>query len=188
MKCTISSIRLGIFIWSMLLSWWSVHAIDEGPVDPTRSSTSAPAAATEAIIPADGTASETVEPLHAVFFPSFTLTVGVVVFWMLTRYSFAKALPYTAVMFMIGCLMGIGAQLMNTAQNHIDLSLRIWIPIDSEVLLLVFLPGLIFKDSMGLNVNLFRIGFGQIFMFAFPMVLAGAILTALIAYYIFPYG
>jgi NhaP-type Na+/H+ or K+/H+ antiporter len=41
---------------------------------------------------------------------------------------------------------------------------------------------------MGQNVHLFRLALPQLLIFAFPMVLAGAVLTALIAYYIFPFG
>jgi len=85
---------------------------------------------------------EHVEPSRAVLFPSFSLTIGVVTFLLLSR--FAHALPYTAVMFMIGCLMGIGAAL-GGLEDQLTQSIQIWVPINSQVLLLVFLPGLIFK-------------------------------------------
>jgi len=126
-----------------------------------------------------------VPPAHAVLFPSFCLTIGIVVYYCLSRYL--QALPYTAVMFLIGTFMGIGAALIET-DHQLHESLQLWVQIDSEVLLLVFLPGLIFKDSIGLNVHLFRVALGQCLNFAFPMVLAGTALTALVAYYIFPYG
>ena len=125
-----------------------------------------------------------IEPAHAVIFPVFTLVIGVIVFYLLARY--AKALPYTAVMFLLGTLMGIGAELLDRT-DHISESILMWLPIDSEVLLLVFLPGLIFKDSLGQNVHLFRLSMRQLFIFAFPMVLAGTCLTALVAYYVLPY-
>jgi hypothetical protein len=88
---------------------------------------------------------EEIPPVHAVLFPAFTLTIGVVVFYLLARY--AHALPYTAVMFFLGTLMGIGAQLWDV-EDQLNESLRLWIPIDSEVLLLIFLPGLIFKGTV----------------------------------------
>ena len=62
-----------------------------------------------------------------------------------------------------------------------------WQSINSEVLLLVFLPGLSFNDAISTDVHLFRVGVVQIFNFAFPLVLAGSVLTALVAYYLFPY-
>jgi len=62
-----------------------------------------------------------------------------------------------------------------------------WLNIDSEVLLLSFLPGLVFKDSSSMDIHLFQIAFWQCLIFAFPLVLAGTCLTALVAFYIFPY-
>ena len=46
-----------------------------------------------------GEGEEEVEPAYAVLFPSFTLTIGVIIFYLLSRY--AKALPYTGVMFLV---------------------------------------------------------------------------------------
>ncbi|GAX29584.1 hypothetical protein FisN_24Lh042 [Fistulifera solaris] len=127
-----------------------------------------------------------IEHAHAVLFPAFTLLLGVVTFLVLAR-SF-KALPYTAVMFLLGTVMGIWVELAEYSTDHITESLRLWIPIDSEVLLLVFLPGLIFKDAISLNVHLFAMAILQCLIFAFPLVLAGTVLTAMVAYYIFPYN
>lgn len=96
-------------------------------------------------------------------------------------------MPYTAIMFLIGALMGIGVELVDEATDHVSLSTRMWANIDSELLLLVFLPGLIFKDAMGLNVHLFQKAVVQCLIFAFPMVLLGTYLTACVAKYVFPY-
>lgn len=125
------------------------------------------------------------EPAFAVLFPSFALTVGVVVFYVLSRHI--KALPYTAVMFLIGTLMGITSAVSDYT-NHISQTLDAWISINSEVLLLVFLPGLIFKDAFGQNVHLFLYSLIQLLIFAFPMVLGGTVVGALIGYFIFPFG
>ena len=48
---------------------------------------------------------EELEPALAVLFPSFTLTLGVIVFFVLSR--FAPRLPYTAVMFLLLSLIHI---------------------------------------------------------------------------------
>jgi len=121
------------------------------------------------------------------------------------------ALPYTAVMFLIGTFMvsrverywkipfwipsqflflkqGIAVELMPDADDHVTVSTHMWTRIDSEVLLLIFLPGLIFKDAMGMNVHLFRVGALQCFIFAFPCVLVGTALTAAVVRYVFPYN
>ena len=75
----------------------------------------------------------------------------------------------------------------HTSGNAIAEFIMMWLGIDGEVILW-FLPGLLFLDSYNTNVYLFRQAFSQLLMFAFPMVLAVTSLTALIAYYIFPYG
>lgn len=128
---------------------------------------------------------EGLEPPYAVLFPCFSLTIGVVAFYVLSRY--AHALPYTAVMFLVGTMMGIAVEL-TSAEDHVALSIQLWRNINSEVLLLVFLPGLLFRDAFSQNVHLFFFAISQLLIFAFPMVLAGTTLTALVGYYIFPYN
>ena len=66
----------------------------------------------------------------------------------------------------------------------LDKASVIWMNINGQVLLLVFLPGLIFLDAFTLNVHLFFQSFWQLMTFAFPMVLGGTTLTALFAYYV----
>jgi NhaP-type Na+/H+ or K+/H+ antiporter len=90
-------------------------------------------------------------------------------------------------MFMLGTFMGIGVSRLNNT-DQLSESIRIWEGINSEVLLLVFLPGLIFHDAYSLNVHLFQVSFGQCLLLAFPMVLAGTTLVACVAFYIFPYN
>ena len=63
-----------------------------------------------------------------------------------------------------------------------------WVNIDGHVLLLVFLPGLLFKDAFEVNFHLFRASLWQLLTMAFPMVLAGTCLVALIGFYVFPYS
>jgi len=128
---------------------------------------------------------EEIEPPYSVLFAPFTLTVGIVAFYVLSRY--VRVLPYTAVMFLIGTLMGI-ASALGDFHDHVNLSVRLWSDINSEVLLLVFLPGLIFKDAFGQNVHLFAFALPQLLIYAFPMVLGGTALAAIVGYYIFPFG
>eukprot|EP00934_Nitzschia_sp_Nitz4_P000343 Nitzschia sp. Nitz4//scaffold35_size145790//85172//87847//NITZ4_003034-RA/size145790-snap-gene-0.15-mRNA-1//1//CDS//3329549136//343//frame0 len=132
-----------------------------------------------------GEEEEEAEPAFAILYPPFALTVGVFVFFILSRH--VQALPYTAVMFLIGVMMGIAAE-VSEFQNHMAHTLNAWIGINSEVLLLVFLPGLIFKDAFGQNVHLFLFALVQLLIFAFPLVLAGTVVGALVGYYIFPFG
>lgn len=55
-------------------------------------------------------------------------------------------------------------------------------------MLLLFLPGLVSYDALTMDWHLFQIAFWQCMNFAFPMVLANTVLTALFAFYVFPYG
>lgn len=127
--------------------------------------------------------------IDAVLFPSFCITIGVLVYYVLSRIRFlSQWLPYTAAMFLIGVIMGVGTTVLAHENNPLNQSIQAWTDINANVLLLVFLPGLIYKEiSVGLNVHLFRASIWQIIIFAFPLVLAGSVLTALVVYYIFPY-
>lgn len=126
-----------------------------------------------------------VEAGHAVVFPWFVEAVGLFVFFIMAKWF--KLLPYTAVMFILGMVMGIGAVRAGN-DDQLSQSISMWINIDSEVLLLVFLPGLLFRDALNVNLHLFEMGLSQILLLAFPMVLAGTCLTALVGYHGLPYG
>jgi Sodium/hydrogen exchanger family len=133
---------------------------------------------------------EELEEPYAVLYPSLILVFGTLIFYGSTR--FVSFLPYTGCMFLLGTFMGLGVSVRDhnghpATSNAIHQTVLLWQGINSEVLLLVFLPGLIFKDSLGQNVNLFQRSFGQLFIFAFPMVLGGTLLTALVGFYVLPY-
>lgn len=121
---------------------------------------------------------------YAVLFPFFVMALGVFVYYLMTRYF--HAIPYTAIMFLIGTIMGVGASLSGNV-DQLTTSMLLWSNIDGHVILLVFLPGLLFWDALDVNWRLFCLSISQLLTMAFPMVLAGASLTALVAYYIFPY-
>jgi NhaP-type Na+/H+ or K+/H+ antiporter len=89
-------------------------------------------------------------------------------------------------MFIVGFFIGFAVQ--RTEVNGITISAANWINIEGEVILLVFLPGLLYLDSYNIDIHLFLQSFWQLITFAFPMVLGGTALTACVAYYIFPYG
>ena len=120
-----------------------------------------------------------------VLFPWFAEALGIIIFYLTTRYSLV--LPYTGIMFLLGMFMGVGAARLGL-EDQLTQSIWMWSSINYEVLLLVFLPGLIFYDSFCLDVKSFGRAIWQCLIYAFPMVLAGTYLTALVGYYIFPYS
>ncbi len=91
-------------------------------------------------------------PATAVLFPWFVQILGVSVFFIFTRFEIR--LPYAACMFLVGTFAGLGAVLLarkaETTESLDQLSTSIlqWSNINSAVLLLVFLPGLIFRDAI----------------------------------------
>ena len=123
--------------------------------------------------------------VYAVIFPWFIQAIGILVYFLLTRY--VHAVPYTAVLFIVGILMGVGGELRGDT-NILGQSIQLWTGIDNEVLFTVFLPGLLFKDALEINFHLLTACINQLLWLAFPLVLISTILTALVGFYVFPYG
>ena len=90
-------------------------------------------------------------PVYAILFPWFTQTIAIIIYYVLSRYL--KVLPYTAIVFLLGTVLGYVTN--NREDNAIAHSASIWLGINGQVILLVFLPGLIFHDSFTINVHLF---------------------------------
>ena len=132
------------------------------------------------------------DPAYSLLFPWVTQCIGVCLFFILTRYEIP--IPYAALLFLIGTLLGWGAvSVASTVDETKDLdqwttSVLQWSNIPSSVLLLVFLPGLIFRDALEVNYNLFEAALPRILLLAFPMVLVGTMLTAMVGYWVVPYG
>ena len=82
--------------------------------------------------------------VHAVLFPWFAQIIGIFVYYFLSR--FAHALPYTAVMFVMGFAMGFNIVHLD-GLNILDESMITWMAIPGQLLLLVFLPGLLYIDA-----------------------------------------
>ena len=127
---------------------------------------------------------EITEPVVAVLLPWFINALGLVAYFLLSRYL--HGIPYTCVLFILGTCMGSGA-IRTGFDDRLTQSINTWTFINEEVLFNVFLPGLLFKDAIEINFHLFQASLSQLLILAFPMVLAGTVLTALVAYYIFPY-
>jgi NhaP-type Na+/H+ or K+/H+ antiporter len=90
-------------------------------------------------------------------------------------------------MFIVGALIGFAVPRME-AENDVTSSAATWIGMEGKVLLLVFFPGLMFLEAYSVDFVLFVEAIWQILWLAFPMVLAGTILTALVANFMFDYG
>jgi len=120
-------------------------------------------------------------PQYPVLFPVLILLVGVIIYYIFGRF-FHHVIPYTAGMFIFGTVMGL--VLIYLPENQCTQSFRSWSVIDGHVLMLVFLPGLLFKDAYSLDLHLFKEGFSQCALLAFPGVLTGTVLTASVLIFI----
>ena len=123
--------------------------------------------------------------IYALLFPWLVQTCSIFIYYLITRHF--KILPYTAIVFIYGMILGFFTESLPTTTNPIAYSSKVWLGIDGYVVLLIFLPGLIYNDAHTINVHLFFQAFWQLIIYAFPMVVGGTFLTALVAEYIIQY-
>ena len=93
--------------------------------------------------------------IYAILFPWFAQTIAVFIYYIISRYL--TFLPYTAIVFLFGVVIGAvlnPSVVADRGQNALAYSASIWLNIDGLVILLVFLPGLIFNDAYTINVHL----------------------------------
>jgi len=127
------------------------------------------------------------EVFKAMLFPWFCQFLGIGTLFIISRWL--PELPYTAVLFLEGVIIGVCFQRLGLEHgSELGESIVYWINIDPELLLLAFLPGLLFGDSLHVNWHLFKGAFLQNIWLAFPGVLLGTYLTALVGMYVLPYN
>ena len=107
-------------------------------------------------------------PYYALLFPFFILTMSLVIFYVLTRY--VHMIPYTAVLFLLGTVMGLVTSSTTLKTDQLSSSTLMFEKINGNLLLLGFLPGLLFKDAYCLDIHLFFNAFSQVVIMGFPMV------------------
>ena len=101
-------------------------------------------------------------------------------------------LPHSAVLFIEGMLLS--AYLHSKLHVHqgmfasLHSSADIFMQIDGHALLFIFVPVLLFTESLSVDVHLFRRTFWQSFLLACPGVAAGAALSGIVTYYVLPYS
>ena len=109
-----------------------------------------------------------ISPYYALLFPFFILAMSLVIFYVLTRYI--HMVPYTAVLFLMGTVMGLITSSVRSRDDQLSNSTLMYEGIHGNLLLLGFLPGLLFKDAYCLDVHLFFNAFSQVVIMGFPMV------------------
>jgi hypothetical protein len=118
---------------------------------------------TDYVIPINDSAT----PSDYMLFPWFVQLLGCCSLFLLTRFN--CPIPYASCMFIWGAIMGIVST--NLSQdNHLNDSITEWINFDSELLLMVFLPGLLFKEAVEVPINLFQVASGMLLSIQFNSI------------------
>ena len=118
-------------------------------------------------------------------FCRFCQLMAIFIYYGVSRYL--SFMPYTAIVFLMGVGIGYECDWTGT-QNAVLVAAQNWLAMNGQVVLLLFLPGLIFLEAVTINVHLFFQAFWQLMILAFPMVLFGTGLTGLVAKLMLPYG
>lgn len=115
------------------------------------------------------------------------LALGCLTSYMLRRK--VSALPYTCMLFIEGFLIALAHRwITHGAWTSYDIAYSLFGNADPHLILYIFLPALVFGESMSLNSNMVANCLPQCLLLAGPGVLIGTLLTGVAAKYILPYG
>ena len=97
--------------------------------------------------------------------------------------------PYSVVLLLAGLSIGLYSRTMHMQEHLPELSLALadLALIDPHLILLLFLPTLIFESAFAMETHLFKRMFSQIAILAVPGLILTTALTAILAYYFFPW-
>ena len=105
--------------------------------------------------------------------------------------SFNKVLtsPYSVILLLAGLSLGLYSRSQHMQENLPALNdmLNDLVLIDPHLILLLFLPTLIFESAFAMETHLFKRMFSQIAILAVPGLILTTSLTAVFAYYFFPW-
>eukprot|EP00947_MAST-08B_sp_MAST-8B-sp1_P005099 g5099.t1 len=97
-------------------------------------------------------------------------------------------MPYTVLLLLAGGLLGLldlPQAATTTGTWQITRSMGVWKEMDPHLLMVVFLPALIFESAFSTDTHVFRRCLLQILTLAVPGVMIASALTGLIPYYVF---
>lgn len=117
--------------------------------------------------------------------PMVSLLIGSLVAHLSSR--MLPSLPYTPALALIGIIVACVA-MHQDACAHMRGSVEKWIQVDGHAMLFIFLPPLLFSDTMHMDWNLAKVSLMQCLLLASTGVLAGALLHAIYGAFMLPYG
>jgi NhaP-type Na+/H+ or K+/H+ antiporter len=101
----------------------------------------------------------------------------------------AFSIPYTPILIIVGIAWGLVAEWIGlVGQSAIDVADIEPVSFTQHVILIIFIPTIIFESSFGLDWYTFRQEMSQILMMAAPGVLISAVLTGIFFRYILDYA
>lgn len=92
--------------------------------------------------------------------------------------------PYTPVVTVFGLIMGYFSSYFKSIEDGIN----VWSEVQPHLLLLIFLPPLIFESASNSDWHIFKKQSLQVLIVAGPMLLLSTYLTALVMYYVLGYN
>lgn len=98
--------------------------------------------------------------------------------------------PYSVILLILGLTVGLLSR-SEIGLSHVPLlnaSLLTLSDVDPHLILMLFLPTLIFESAFGMDAHLFKRMFSQITILAVPGLLLTTGLTSVLAYYAFPWN
>ncbi|MCK5894343.1 MAG: sodium:proton antiporter [Endozoicomonadaceae bacterium] len=100
------------------------------------------------------------------------------------------AIPYSVALLVLGLILGLMSQsgYIHGPIEDINRSIQLGAELNSNLILFVFLPALIFESAFDLEVHLFKRMFSQIALLAVPGLVICACLTALLSLWVLPWG
>ena len=110
--------------------------------------------------------------------PMASLMIGALVAHLSSR--LLPSLPYTPVLALLGIIVACIAMHMSPC-SHMRGSVEKWIEVDGHAMLFIFLPPLLFADTMHMDWNLAKVSIGQCLLLASTGVILGAVLHAFYA-------
>ena len=92
-------------------------------------------------------------------------------------------IPYTVILICLGLIIGAVSNAVPILKDYTTLA-----KIDPHLMLYIFLPILIFESAFAMDVHTFKKTVGQSLILAGPGMVLSAVLTAIMARYIFQYN
>lgn len=124
------------------------------------------------------------ESEDSLIFLFFALLVGAIFTYLISRYF--TELHYTVVIFFLGVIIAVIFQQISNS-DLFKISVANWEGFNGELILYIFLPALLFGDSMALNFHRVKENLLSAILLAGPGALFGALITAVFVKYALPY-